>query len=125
MPKFLLVLSVHTDGDVVFRILTSKAYGRPKVPPCYHGDPFSGFYLGVLKPGGALADDSWLDLRETEDFDRIDFAHLATDGVLTHAHTLSKAEFCPVLACAAAAPDTTIRQRNAFINLRQILDCPH
>lgn len=124
MPKFLLVLAVHPNGDVIYRILTSKGYGRPKALPCYHGNPYSGFYLGILMPNGDLWDETWLDLRETEDFDRIDFATLASDGILTLRHTITKPQLCSVLACAAAAPDTTNRQRNAIINFRQTLNCP-
>jgi hypothetical protein len=49
--KYLLVLTGTAD-DFVIRLLTSRAHGRPEQPPCYHGDPYPGFYLGII--GGAL-----------------------------------------------------------------------
>ena len=54
-------LAVLPGGDLVGRDLTSRAHGRPVAPPCYHGDPYPGFYLGIL--GGQLQRESWLDLR--------------------------------------------------------------
>lgn len=34
-PKYLLVLAGSPFGDVIYRLLTSRAYGRPKDPPCF------------------------------------------------------------------------------------------
>jgi hypothetical protein len=46
--KYLVILA-HTDGgDIVARLLTSRAHGRPENPPCFHGLPYPGFYLGVM-----------------------------------------------------------------------------
>ena len=36
--KFMLVLAETPGGDWVARLLTSRQYGRPESPPCYHGD---------------------------------------------------------------------------------------
>jgi len=41
--KVLLVLTTTGGGDVVWRLLTSRQYGRPEEPHCYHGDPYPGF----------------------------------------------------------------------------------
>jgi hypothetical protein len=54
----------------VVRVLTSRPHGRPVEPPCYHGDPYPGFYLGIL--GGPLQRGSWVDLRALDDVDAND-----------------------------------------------------
>ena len=36
--KFMLVPAETPGGDWVARLLTSRQYGRPESPPCYHGD---------------------------------------------------------------------------------------
>ena len=55
--KYLLVLTGSPDGDVVFRLLTSRAHCRRENPRCYHGDPYPGFFLGYL--GRELTAKSW------------------------------------------------------------------
>ncbi len=61
-PKYFLVLAAPERGDIVVRLLTSRYAGmRPENPACFHGDPYPGFFLGVL--GGELGAKSWLDLR--------------------------------------------------------------
>lgn len=42
--EYLLVLAAPTDSDVVARLLTSRAHGRPETPPCYHGLPYGGLF---------------------------------------------------------------------------------
>jgi hypothetical protein len=78
--KYVLVLAGSPGGDVIHRVLTSRAYGRPKSPPCYHGDPYPGFYLGRL--GGPLSTDSWLDLHDADDFDGDCFLEWLRGGLL-------------------------------------------
>ncbi len=70
-PKYLLLLATLPSGDFVARLLTSRAHGRPEDPPCFHGNPYPSYYLGVL--GGPLGAKSWLDLRFLEDFDELEF----------------------------------------------------
>jgi hypothetical protein len=48
MRKYLLVLAGAPGDDVVYRLLTSRAHVRPKIPPCFHGSLYPGFYLGLL-----------------------------------------------------------------------------
>jgi len=36
-PKYLLILAVPRGDDIVARLLTSRAHGRPETPPCFHG----------------------------------------------------------------------------------------
>lgn len=123
-PKYFLVLAIRADGDIVYRLLTSKKNGRPEVPRCSHEDPYSGFYLGILLPTDVLNRQSWLDLREVEeDYDSRDFQELVRNGTCRKVHTIPPAELCLALNCAASAPDTTKRQRLAIMDTRQSLKC--
>ena len=125
LPKFLLVLAVRGDGDVVYRLLTSRAHGRPTIPPCNHNPPYPSFFLGVITPGGQLPLDTWLDLREVEDdYDALEFAEDAGKGVLTFVDNLPLHVLCAALACAAYAPDTLKRQKNSIMDAKQALGCP-
>lgn len=119
--KFLLVLALTTDGDIVFRLLTSRQHGRPKVPPCYHGDPYPGLYLGHL--GDSLTADSWLDLRRQDDYDRLDFAEDRDSGNLKPVMALPADLLCQALECAANADDTTRQQERVMRDQRATLNC--
>lgn len=108
-PKYFLVLASPERGDIVFRLLTSRHSGlRPEHPPCYHGHPYSGFYLGVL--GGELGAKSWVDLRGLRDFDRWDFARHEEEGRIRRMMELPLRQLRPALECAAGAEDTTRAQ---------------
>lgn len=120
--KYLLVLAGTQDGDVVFRLLTSRAHGRPERPPCYHGDPYAGFYLGYL--GGELSAKSWLDLRPQDDYDGLSFAADLTANALTQVATLATDILCQALDCAAKADDTTRQQECLMRDQRTALRCP-
>ncbi|WP_200373941.1 hypothetical protein [Thiocystis violacea] len=120
--KYLLVLAGTQDGDVVFRLLTSRVHGRPECPPCYHGDPYAGFYLGYL--GGELTAKSWLDLRRQDDYDGLSFAADLTASALTQVATLAKDILCQALDCAAKADDTTRQQECLMRDQRTALCCP-
>lgn len=111
-PKFLVALARTPGGDVVARLLTSRAHGRPEDPRCYHGVPYPGYYLGVL--GGSLSAKSWVDLRYLDDVDSIDAARQAKDGVLTLVMTLDAQVLAAVLDCVAAAEDTTRLQEQSI-----------
>ena len=125
LPKFLLVLAVRGDGDIVYRLLTSRAHGRPTIPPCNHNPPYPSFFLGVITPGGPLPLDTWLDLREIEDdYDAREFADDVDAGVFTFVERLPLPVLCATLACAAYAPDTLKRQKNSIMNAKQALGCP-
>lgn len=108
-PKYLLVLAVSKGGDVVARLLTSRhAAQRPTSPPCFHGDPWPGFFLGVL--GGNLVSSSWLDLRPLEDFRAEDFTVNLRLGTLRKVTELPARLLRSAMACVAAANDTTQQQ---------------
>jgi hypothetical protein len=79
--KYLLVLARLPGNDLVARLLTSRAHGRPEVPQCYHGLPYGGFYLGV--PGGPLTAKTWIDLRYLDDLDDRAAQALRERGVLS------------------------------------------
>ena len=107
-PKFLLVLAISPAGDLVVRLLTSRAHGRPEHPPCFHGAPYAGFYFGVL--GGLLGAKSWLDLRQQDDLDTDDFNRAVRKGFVTKVMELPSVMLIPALDCAARADDTTRQQ---------------
>jgi hypothetical protein len=110
--KYFVVLATTRSGDFVARLLTSRAYGRPKHPPCFHGNPYPGFYLGVL--GRQLTTDSWVDLRFLEDLDPAEFRRLAGGGTIRSIMELTQPLLREVLDCSAAAEDTTRQQESAL-----------
>lgn len=113
LPKYFLVLAAPVRGDIVARLLTSRYAGlRPEQPPCFHGDPYPGFYLGVL--GAQLGTKSWLDLRRMDDLDRWDFARNEEAGRLHEIMQLSVAQLRAAMECAAAADDVTRAQERAI-----------
>ncbi len=113
-PKFLFVLATTRDGDVIWRLLTSRQRGRPEQPPCYHGDPCPGFYLGVIDTSAKLGKKSWLDLRGLEDGDGVDVARSLGAGKLTIAAAIRGATLYAAMECTAAADDTTRAQERAI-----------
>ena len=111
LPKFLLVLGVRAaDGDVVYKLLTSRAHGRPETPVCYHGMPYPGYFLGLVT-NPLLPLNTWVDLRESEEYDRREFDRFQQAGRLAYVHTLQGATFIDAARCVAGAPDTLKRQR--------------
>lgn len=119
--KYLLVLEVHR-GDITLRYLTSKSYGRPEDPPCFHGDPYPGFYLGVLGPPLVLQ--SWLDLAGTDDLDQVTFGKMERAGRLSKVMDLDGPLFCAALRCVAGAPDTTGLQARKILDVAARRACP-
>lgn len=114
-PKFLVLLAPMRGGDWVVRLLTSQHVDvRPEQPPCHHGDPYPGFYLGVLDPANGLRKKSWLDLRGREDYDAADMPSEFDGGILTVVTALPAELLKPALACAAGADDTTRAQEQAL-----------
>jgi hypothetical protein len=111
-PKYLVVLATLASGDFVARLLTSRAHGRPETPPCYHGRPYSSFYLGVI--GGPLSAKSWVDLRHLDDFDEFEFQRRLKSTRITFITSLAKEVLSSLLGCAAAAEDTTRLQEQAM-----------
>lgn len=107
-PKFLLVLAVPGNGEIIARLLTSRSHGRPEDPPCFHGMPYGGYFLGI--PGNSLTLKTWVDLRSLPDLDATDFRTGVSNGSIIRAATLAIPLLCDVLACVAAADDTTKQQ---------------
>jgi hypothetical protein len=110
--KYMLVLAETPGGDWVARLLTSRQHGRPEKPPCYHGDPYPGFFLGVL--GAPLFRPSWLDLRYLPDADPRDAARDEDRGLLSEVSEFAPLLFRAALECAANANDTTRLQERAM-----------
>jgi hypothetical protein len=111
LSKYILILAKHPSGDLVARLLTSRAHGRPQAPPCFQGYPYPGFFLGV--PGTPLAEPTWVDLRAFYDVDRAALA-LRIDRGATLSMSLPRAQLLDVMACVAGADDTTQAQERAL-----------
>ncbi len=121
-PKYVVVLAFTPGADIVFRTLTSRRSGRPETPPCYHGDPYPGYYLDVL--GAPLILPTWVDLQGLDDYDANDFDADVAGGSLQFVANLPLPTLCGVLACAANAQDTTRQQNRALLDQRARLRCP-
>ncbi len=108
-PKYLVILAAPHNDDIVVRLLPSRYDGiRPEQPPCHHGDPYPGYFLGV--PGEPLNRKTWLDLRPFDDLDTADLQRSRANGLLTLICRLAGAQLRALLQCAAAADDTTRSQ---------------
>ncbi|MDP2326332.1 MAG: hypothetical protein Q8N51_20220 [Gammaproteobacteria bacterium] len=112
LPKFFVVLAETEGRDFVVRLLTSRAHGRPEMPPCYHGNPYPSFYLGML--GGPLTAKSWVDLRGFDDLDAVEVSRLIQTGVISEAGMLPNETLTELLECVAGAEDTTRLQERAI-----------
>lgn len=110
--KYLLALAVLPGGDIVFRLLTSRQHGRPEAPPCFHGDPYPSFFLGV--PEVPLTRKTWVDLRSCDDYDGASAAGHLARGELVRVTSLAPAALRLILECVAAANDTTRLQERAI-----------
>lgn len=108
------MLARTESGDIVARLMTSRAHGRPERPRCFHGRPYAGFFLGVL--GGALTANSWVDLGPLDDFDALDFQRLEGQGIIAAVAQLAAPLFRELLDCAARADDTTRLQEKAILD---------
>lgn len=111
-PKYLVLLAMLPSGDLVARLLTSRPHGRPEQPPCFHGRPYSSFFLGVI--GGTLSSKSWADLRYLDDFDEFEFQRRLKSKRITLTTSLAKNTLIQLLNCVAAAEDTTRLQERAI-----------
>jgi len=119
--KYFLVLARTEQGDVIARLLTSRYREfRPVEPPCHHGDPYPGFFLGIL--GGVLTRETWLDLRQFDDLDVDAVAIGLRKGLIRPVMRLDSPRLRAAMECAAGADDTTRQQerriRDALATLR-------
>jgi len=112
--KYFVVLACLPGNDLVVRLLTSRAHGRPEHPKCFHGLPYPSFYLGVL--GNPLSKKSWVDLRYLDDLDPSSATRLFQRGTLAQASTVPAEYFADLLDCAARADDTSRAQERAILN---------
>lgn len=128
LPKYLVVLAVHANKDITYRLLTSQPYNRVTAPACDQDEDRPGYYIGVPnpvpQPDPPMTKQTWIDLRETEDFDARDFQAKVNDGILTFIYNLDPAILCPAMQCAAYAQDTTRAQKDHIIAAKQKLGCP-
>ncbi|HEA3131497.1 TPA: hypothetical protein RVR73_002822 [Aeromonas hydrophila] len=120
--KYLLIIGFNGD-ELVYKTLTSRSHGRPTNPFCFHGLPYPSYYMGVPHPNGILSKESWLDLRETDDFPVLEFEQKISNGIIKYIFTLNQSDMCALLDCAARADDTTRRQSNAILDARMQAGC--
>ena len=113
-PKFLVLLAMLPSDDLVARLLTSRSYGRPESPPCFHGRPYPSFHIGIL--GGTLHARSWIDLRYLDDFDSVEYKRRLNSGRIVPVTTLPQEVLLSLLDCVAGADDTTRLQELAIRN---------
>jgi hypothetical protein len=109
--KYVLILAAFRDRDLVARLLTSRAHGRPEHPRCFHGHPYPGFFLGV--PGRSLEMPTWIDLRALDDIDRNEFA-LRIKRDVRIAGSVPRDLLIEAMECVAASDDTTRGQERAL-----------
>lgn len=119
--KYLLVLAFSPGGDIVFRLLTSRVCGRSATPRCCKDAPYHSFYLGYI--GGPLTTDSWLDLRQQDDYDNIEFLKNIDYGDIQFITSLNRDLLCSALECAANADDTSQQQARWMWDIRTKLSC--
>lgn len=110
--KYLLVLAAPPDSDVIARLITSRPHGRPETPPCYHGLPYGGYFLG--NPEDPLTRKSWVDLRYLDDLDPASARAEQVRGVFVRVAALSHETLCAVIECVASADDTTREQERVL-----------
>jgi hypothetical protein len=121
LPKYLLVLAVHANKDITYRLLTSRELNRVKVPPCLQSGDRPGYYIGIPQPTGQLNLHTWVDLRVTKDYDALKFQEKINDGVLVLVHALDPIILVPAMYCAAYAQDTRDTQKNQILDAREKL----
>ncbi|MFL9584000.1 hypothetical protein [Stenotrophomonas sp. AB1(2024)] len=115
LPKYLLVLArAKRSDDIVWRLLTSRCHGRPEAPPCFHGDPYPGFFLSVINPEAGLGKKTWLDLRALDDGDAYEVRTDLAAGKLQYVCAIGPAQLRLASLCAAAADDTTTEQETSI-----------
>jgi hypothetical protein len=110
--KYLVFLAPTPSGDWVARLLTSQANLRGENPPCSLQPPYPGFFLGLI--GGPLPLKTWVDLRALPDIDLLDVGRGIGSGIMAKVAELPANRLKPLIACAAAAEDTTSQQERAL-----------
>jgi hypothetical protein len=111
--KYLLVIAVPAKSDVVYRLLTSQQRARPKFPPCHHGNPVPGYFLGDSL-GSPITAPTWLDLRKGDDYDPLEFAAKIKTLAIRLVLTLPTPLLRDIFNCVAAADDTTRGQERCI-----------
>lgn len=124
MPKYVLILATSLNGDdALSAVLTSKSNGLRRDPPCDHGPPRAGYFIGV--PGGGLTLPTWVDFSSVDDQDSFAFERRVVAGRVSKAAlTLPPPLFCQVLRCLTQSDDLVKRQHAWLAQTIQSLNCP-
>jgi hypothetical protein len=122
-PKYVLVLAVAADGDLVTAVLTSRPNGLTDTPACCLGPPRAGYYVGA--PGGVLTRPTWTDFNSLQDVDKADFVRWCRQGRLSQIpRGLPASAFCGALRCLLGFDDLTKRQGRLLGSVIEGLGCP-
>jgi hypothetical protein len=119
--KFVLLMGKTRADDWILARTTTQPHGRSHNPPCYHGDPYPGFYINTA--GGLLPKTTWVALDRLDDYDTRDFDTKAAQGKIALVGKLALNTFCQLLDCAIRAQDITAIQERAMRDLRAGLGC--
>lgn len=124
LTKHLFILAFAPNKDVIYRLLTSREAYRSRTIMCAQSGFRPGYYLGTPQAAGILKRPTWLDLRESENYDAHAFKALTQHGQLSCIHAFPIEITCPALECAADAPTTNEFQKQQMKLSRAMLNCP-
>ncbi len=116
-PKHLIILGERNHRfEVLYARLTSRPNGLPDNPPCYHGNPRSGYYLGV--PGGILNKETWVVFDDIAYLDSRDMRYLTNSNLMA-----PTAIFCSLLRCIQQSEDILGIQYDQIMDTIQSVRC--
>lgn len=122
-PKYVLILAIAQDGDLLAAAFTSKSHGLSESPQCSIGPPRAGYFVG--QPGGVLVRPTWLDFSSVQDVDAPDFRRWRQQNRINLLpRPLPRALFCGVLRCLLGWDDLTGRQARLVGDLAAAVGCP-
>lgn len=116
-PKHLVILGeCNQKYDLLYARLTSRSNGLPSDPPCYHGNPRSGFYLGI--PGNRLAQHTWVVFDDISYLDSREVQYLQYTGLI-----VPNPIFCNLLRCIQQSEDILGIQYSQIMDTIQEINC--
>lgn len=110
--KLVVLLALTRADDWVLARTTSRQHGRPADPPCYHGYPYSGFYLH--RADGVLRLPSWVPLDRFDPADAQEFGRYVAENRVTRKGRLQIPLFIALLECCAQVEDLQRMQEEAI-----------
>ena len=120
--KYIVVLSSkdNRSNPLIARI-TKQSNGLPSRPPCYNGNPKSGFYLGM--PGGKLQRESWVTFQDIHNLDDGEYP-LIDEKIIRPAELIIKSDtLCSLLRCVQQNEDITNKQYRQIGDTLEAMGC--